>query len=294
MNYQIEQLLPLAAELADRYTSKESSSVTYETAGALMEAVLYCMKECGNEGNAVISPGHMPGAREIYRRGAGLVMEKARRARVLYDAIIRDFEDYGCMNYRDTIQKGMPEFFLHYDPVFAPGRHILSLDYPLLCGNPPLCGVDLIFGYLKGIWTEMQFLNRFHPDAVRRILSQISPEYKELYLDNLCSPVLLHVVGCVLSKQAPDDPVPVQPHPGRIRARFSRAGMDGITACVTSAIHEAAGYGTAGHMAADRPPSAYFEKAAPGYAARIKNGIDNNCLDTVFFMDMPSSGPEAP
>ena len=75
MNYQIEQLLPLAAELADRYTSKESSSVTYETAGALMEAVLYCMKECGNEGNAVISPGHMPGAREIYRRGAGLVMD---------------------------------------------------------------------------------------------------------------------------------------------------------------------------------------------------------------------------
>ena len=207
MNYKIEQLLPLAAELADRYTSKESTSVTYETAGALMEAVLYCMKECEDEGNAVIRPGSMPGVREIYRRGAGLVIEKARRARVLHDAIIRDFEDYGCMNYRDTIQKGMPEFFLHYDPVFAPGRHILSLDYPLLCGNPPLCGVDLIFEYLKGIWTEMQFLNRFHPDMVRRLLSQVSPEYKELYLDNLCDPVLFHVVGCVLSKQA-HSPIP--------------------------------------------------------------------------------------
>ena len=52
MDYKIEQLLPLAAELADRYTSKESTSVTYETAGALMEAVLYCMKECEDEGNA--------------------------------------------------------------------------------------------------------------------------------------------------------------------------------------------------------------------------------------------------
>ena len=49
----------------------------------------------------------------------------------------------------------------------------------------------------------MQFLNRFHPDMVRRLLSQVSPEYKELYLDNLCDPVLFHVVGCVLSKQAP-------------------------------------------------------------------------------------------
>ena len=41
MDYKIEQLLPLAAELADRYTSKESTSVTYETAGALMEDA-YC------------------------------------------------------------------------------------------------------------------------------------------------------------------------------------------------------------------------------------------------------------
>lgn len=288
MDYKIEQLLPLAAELADRYTSKESTSVTYETAGALMEAVLYYMKECEDEGNAVIRQGSMPGVREIYRRGAGLVIEKARRARVLHDAIIRDFEDYGCMNYRDTIQKGMPGFFLHYDPVFAPGRHILSLDYPLLCGNPPLCGVDLIFEYLKGIWTEMQFLNRFHPDMVRRLLSQVSPEYKELYLDNLCDPVLFHVVGCMLSKQAPGDPVPPQPHPGRIHAVFSRADREEITARVISAIHEAI-----------HPyPAGYFGKAAPGYAARIKNGIDNNCLDTVFFMDLPvipaSSGPEAP
>ena len=134
----------------------------------------------------------------------------------------------------------------------------------------------------------MQFLNRFHPDMVRRLLSQVSPEYKELYLDNLCDPVLFHVVGCVLSKQAPGDPVPPQPHPGRIHAVFSRADREEITARVISAIHEAI-----------HPyPAGYFGKAAPGYAARIKNGIDNNCLDTVFFMDLPvipaSSGPEAP
>lgn len=118
----------------------------------------------------------------------------------------------------------------------------------------------------------MQFLNRFHPDMVRRLLSQVSPEYKELYLDNLCDPVLFHVVGCMLSKQAPGDPVPPQPHPGRIHAVFSRADREEITARVISAIHEAI-----------HPyPAGYFGKAAPGYAARIKNGIDNNCLDTVF------------
>ncbi len=45
MEYQMEELLPLAASLADKYTMGESSSVSYETAQMLMEAVLYCIQE---------------------------------------------------------------------------------------------------------------------------------------------------------------------------------------------------------------------------------------------------------
>ena len=48
MEYQLEELLPITAWLADKYTSKESSSVTYDTAQMLMEAVIYCVKECGD------------------------------------------------------------------------------------------------------------------------------------------------------------------------------------------------------------------------------------------------------
>ena len=38
------QLLPVVAELTRRYTSGESSSVTYKTANQLMEAAVYCVK----------------------------------------------------------------------------------------------------------------------------------------------------------------------------------------------------------------------------------------------------------
>lgn len=43
--YEMEELLPLVAKLAAKYTSGESTSVTYEAAGQLMEAVCYCIRE---------------------------------------------------------------------------------------------------------------------------------------------------------------------------------------------------------------------------------------------------------
>ena len=47
MEYEIEELVPIVATLAEKYTSKESSSITYEKAQQLMEAVLYCICEAG-------------------------------------------------------------------------------------------------------------------------------------------------------------------------------------------------------------------------------------------------------
>ncbi len=38
--FNMEELLPVVAELADQYTSKESTSITYEKAQPLMEGVL--------------------------------------------------------------------------------------------------------------------------------------------------------------------------------------------------------------------------------------------------------------
>lgn len=61
MNYQLEQLIPIVAELANKYTGKQSSSITYERAEMLMEAVLYCIQECFDKRqNTIIEKGNMP------------------------------------------------------------------------------------------------------------------------------------------------------------------------------------------------------------------------------------------
>lgn len=283
MEYRMEQLIPIVAELTERYTSKESSSVSYDTAQSLMEAVLYCMDECIRDGQAIMDPAHLPEESVLYRRGAGLVIQKTYKAKQIYEAILPSFEDYGCINYRDTILKGIPEFFVRYDPVFFPARHLLTLDYPLLNGNPKLLGIDLILEYLKGIWIEMRFLDTFDPNFVRNLLEQESPEYRELYLDNLCSPVLLHAaVRSVTGRPAQAEGGAPQtaraPHLTREDSRRLREILSGktpseTTRCIRKGIREA--------VLCLPGTAPYFERSADGYASRIRSGIANDCLDIV-------------
>ena len=40
MDYTMEELIPVVAGLAGKFTSKESTSITYERANQLMEAVI--------------------------------------------------------------------------------------------------------------------------------------------------------------------------------------------------------------------------------------------------------------
>ena len=55
-----------------------------------------------------------------------MVLEKTARAKKVYDQIIANFRSFGNRCYEDTVIKGMPEFFVHYDARFRP-RIICSL-----------------------------------------------------------------------------------------------------------------------------------------------------------------------
>ncbi len=274
IEYRPEGLLPLVAELADKYTSKESSSVTYEQAQRLLAAVVYCIRECGNGSANAVDSGQLPDERALYNRGRELVVEKVYRAKKVYEGIIRDFEDYGCRNYRDTILKGMPEFFLRYDPVYAPGDHLLALDYPLLAGRPRGCGIDLIFKYLSGIQVETWFLGRFRPDEVEGLLQSVQPDYRDLYLDNLCAPVLLNACGALIAGNSVkhleltrEDCLAIYRFfEGKCREEAEAA----LEQAIQAALAELPGCGP------------YFKRAAPGFAALIRNGLEHDCLETVF------------
>ena len=66
----MEELLPVVAWLAQKYTGGESSSVTYERARYLMEAVIYCIEE-GRKENGDFYPvcQEKPDAKKEYEFG---------------------------------------------------------------------------------------------------------------------------------------------------------------------------------------------------------------------------------
>lgn len=189
--YEMEDLIPLVAELANRFTSKESSSVTYEKAEYLMEAVLYTLRqaECIP---GLKSQGTSP-LQEMYRAGYERILEKTQIVQKRYNEMIQDFCAYGNENYRDTVTKAIPGFFRFYDPRLAPQETIITMDYPVLSPLNHLSGIDAIGCYVDAICQEQKFLEKWPEAYVRNVLVCFHSEYRKQFF-NLCNIFLRHVL----------------------------------------------------------------------------------------------------
>lgn len=208
MEYAFEELLPIVADLTNRFTSKESTSVTYEIAQQLMEAILYCIQEneislYDRNNDEVLNKNKFSNAKEAYDIGYQLVFNKVLRTKELYEIIIIDFHAYGNHDYYSTVIKGMPAFFTHYDVKFYPQSHILTLDYPLIKPIMNASGVDEIWNYLTCIQLEQVFLNKFPEKYVCDVLSHFYSDYdyKDLLI-NICSTVLRNILGCMIANKS--------------------------------------------------------------------------------------------
>lgn len=193
MNDRPEELLQIVAELSQKYTGYESTSVTYEKAQMLMEAVLYCLEEYDRSGTDSLIRKEIP-VREKYDAGLQLVLQKAENTAGILNQLSACFEDYGVQCLYDTVQKAIPEFLKWYNARFCPQDTIIQMDYPLLADISQSKGVDTVYGYLRSIRTEQRFLHMFARDYVVQVLETYDPNYREM-LDNICSIVLTNTVG---------------------------------------------------------------------------------------------------
>ena len=71
MNYTMEELIPIAGELVEKYTAFESTSVTYEKAEQLMGAVLYCIHEAELSAGSVQAKAGGDGAGDAQAKAGG-------------------------------------------------------------------------------------------------------------------------------------------------------------------------------------------------------------------------------
>ncbi|SDX43252.1 DUF6179 domain-containing protein [Eubacterium barkeri] len=192
-----ESLIPIVSSLANRYTKGRSTSLSYEMANQLMEAVLYCIKAYQGHGDPSF-PTPILDPALAYERGYALILSKTHQCKRLYEKLLIIFDDFRCLNCGSTVKEGIPAFFNTYDPLFNPQDHRLTLDYPALIHPNALVGVDAIHQYLTHLNLEWQFLSAFDSHGVCRLLSRTTRDYQNLFLGNICETVLLTVLGCLL------------------------------------------------------------------------------------------------
>ena len=119
-DYTMEELLPIVKDLAELYTSKASTSITYDAARVFMEAIQYVIR-CGRMGcnRQQLMTAHKD-ARTEYVAGIEAVNQLIQKALGEYNRLMVNYEDYGNKNYGSVVRDGIPGFFSIISPNLSP------------------------------------------------------------------------------------------------------------------------------------------------------------------------------
>lgn len=276
MDYEMEELVPIVGKLAEKYTSHESTSITYEKAEQLMGAVLYCIHELWESSGNAPSLNKKLSAQRAYEMGAAYVREKTGKALDLYNRILPEFCHYENKCLYDTFVKGIPEFFKWYDVQFEPQNTILTLDYPLLKDISEYTGIDKIFEFIKAIGLEQKFLKLFPAGYVINILSKDNRNWQES-MDNICEIVFIHVIGHIMLGKSLTVIELKETDYFYMQEMFEQIALEDIKKHleVTLEIY------IKNYYENDRELLNYLSGSISGIVVRLKNAADNKVLGNI-------------
>ena len=273
MRYDMEELVPIVGMLAEKYTSHESTSISYEKAEQLMGSVLYCIQEAEWSGQSALVSEKGLSARQMYDRGVLCVNEKVGSALTLYNEVLSEFHWYENRCLYDTFVKGMPAFFKWYDVRFNPQETILTLDYPVLKDIYEYSGIDKIYEYIECIGLEQRFLRGFPENYVKSILKKCSRQYKDM-IENICEIVLTAVVGHIIAGKSLSESILDEEDYRQIQRIFRHTDSSEIQEQVEKAVKAFIQeyYEDSGTL------SEYLLGSMDNIFARIKNAAKNHSL----------------
>ena len=274
----MEELIPIVGRLAEKYTAYEHTSIPYETAQQLMQAVLYCMREVENScpGEAV-AQGNLS-ALQVYEAGVRRVEEKVKSALALYNEISMAFADYGHQCLYDAVVKGLPEFFRRYDIKFCPQDTILTLDYPVCKDISDDTGIDKIYKFILCIQAEQKFLAMFPEGYVADVWSNYNSRWYGDMTENLCEIVLMETAGHVLAGKPLEEQDFTEEDYQRIQKIWEQAGAGEIKKKMDSVwkslIQES--------LENSQGLSEYLSDAVDSLYIRLGNAAENGTLPNLF------------
>lgn len=278
MDYKMEELVPIVAELAEKYTGCDSTSITYEKAQMLLEGVIYCLNECRNYSETGLTDNSLS-VKEQYHIGTKIVLEKAVEVRNVYNEISSYFDGYDVECLSDTVQKGIPEFLKWYDAEYFPQNTILTLDYPLLMDIHFLSGVDAVHTYIRAIKVEQLFLKKFERNYVIDVLKRAIPGYKQMP-ENVCEIVLLNTVGHVaLRKPFCEMGFDMEEYE-TLERMFSSDSIDKIESALNAVLKKTIEQ----VYEANQEMLSYFVYAVKNMAVRVNTAVRTKQIDKIFIL----------
>ncbi|MEY8296662.1 MAG: DUF6179 domain-containing protein [Emergencia timonensis] len=263
----MDELYSIISELTERYTGGDSTSVRYEIAEQLTEAVCYCIDQVWNHDGLVPENQEVRG---IYEAGCQSVLHKVEEAQQLYSEMMKDFDAYGNRTLRETIADGMAKFFLYYDADYCPQDHILTLDYPVLLPLEELRGIDRILAYLNCIRLEQSFMKLFPRDYVLKVLRNYNRSYTILIV-NLPGILLRKLLANLLLELPLWKTELEQRHYENLARLIQRQGRDNLELTLFRQLQSLAG----------RSPEVfqYLKRELADVAAQFVNGAKHDCLE---------------
>ena len=300
MDYEMEELVPLVGKLAEKYTGHESTSITYEKAEQLMEAVIYCICE-GEQAvkNPLTAAQKMP-AQQAYEIGFTCVRKKAETALELYNSILsgtemlteseklsesemiqkseirQGFDTFENRCFYDTVVKGIPEFFKWYDPVFEPQNTILTLDYPVLKDLSAYAGIDRIYEYIRCIELEQRFLGIFPGNHVKTVLCRYDEQYRSM-IENICEIVLTDTLGHMMVRKPLQESISMD-NCRRMQELLCRKDVREITVLLQEMLKSFLEQ----YYKGDCELTEYLEYSLQNLSIRLKNAAEHGSIPGIF------------
>ncbi|PKM94290.1 MAG: hypothetical protein CVU84_12595 [Firmicutes bacterium HGW-Firmicutes-1] len=156
-------------ELITKYTEGESSSIKTAIAESFLTSIYYTLDfallKCKHHEEAV-SLIKTLSIKDVYLKGVRLIKSSVKKTNVLYAELKLHMLDVPFEIYTDTINKGIPDFFSDYDPLFYAHETMSSMDYPIIFDDTNRSGIDYMKQYIENLTTENQFCNFFTIDDI--------------------------------------------------------------------------------------------------------------------------------
>lgn len=194
------QILDILRETANYYTKAESYSVRVEVAEQIMLSIYYTIgsflkgKTSIKEKITLIKENAM---KYLFSEGEKVLKTKIEESKELLKNVQKSKLKTSNYAYIDTIDYGIPLFFIEYDSRFAAHEMQGSIDYPLAIDEMELVGIEYISEYLKKIDFENQFCSHFDSYEIENLLKSFDKNSDHILI-NIFELVLTNYLGCMV------------------------------------------------------------------------------------------------